>query len=77
VVKKISEPNQNEVTGNLEKLHKQKLHFYSSPNIIRMATSCRMRWRVARMGEDRNEHRVLVGKPERNSSPGRGRRRGI
>jgi hypothetical protein len=40
--------------------------FYSSPNIIRMIKSWRMRWaeHVARMGEKRNEYKILVGKPE-------------
>jgi hypothetical protein len=38
----------------------------SSPNIIRMIKSRRMRWagHVARMGETRNAFRILVGKPE-------------
>jgi hypothetical protein len=47
--------------GKLE-LHK----LYSSPNIIRMIKSKRMRWEghVARMGETRNSYRILVGKPE-------------
>jgi hypothetical protein len=37
---------------------------YSSPNIIRMFTSRRIRWarHVARMGKS-SAHRVLVGKP--------------
>ena len=39
---------------------------YSSPNIVRVIKSRRMRWagHVARMGEERGVHRVLVGKPE-------------
>jgi hypothetical protein len=39
--------------------------------------SRRMRWagHVARMGEDRGVHRVLVGKPEGNRPLGRPRRR--
>jgi hypothetical protein len=39
---------------------------YSSPNIIRMIKSRRMRWagHVARMGETRNAYRILVGKPD-------------
>jgi hypothetical protein len=50
---------------------------YSSPSIIRIIKSRRMRWagRVARMGEKRNVYRVLVGKPEGKSSLGRPRRR--
>jgi hypothetical protein len=37
---------------------------YSSPNIIRMIMSRRMRWagHVARMGEKRYAYRLLVGK---------------
>jgi len=39
---------------------------YSSPNIVRMIQSRRMRWarHVARTGEERGVYRVLVGKPE-------------
>jgi hypothetical protein len=38
----------------------------SSPSIIRIIKSRRMRWagHVARMGEKRNAYRLLVGKPE-------------
>jgi hypothetical protein len=55
------------VTGEWRKLHNEELHnLYSSPNIIRMITSRRMRWarHVARMGETRNAYRILVGKPK-------------
>jgi hypothetical protein len=40
---------------------------YSSPHIIRMIKSRRMRWvgHEARMVEKRNAYRILVGKPER------------
>jgi hypothetical protein len=51
----------------VEKLHNKELHdLYSSPNIIKMIKSRRMRWvgHVARMGEKRNVYRLLVGKPE-------------
>jgi hypothetical protein len=39
---------------------------YSSPSIIRIIKSRRMRWEghVARMGEKRYEYRLLVGKPD-------------
>jgi hypothetical protein len=39
---------------------------YSSPSIIRIIKSRRMRWaeNVAQMGEKRNVFRLLVGKPE-------------
>jgi hypothetical protein len=52
---------------------------YSSPNIIRMIKSRRMRWagQVAWMGETRNAYRILVGKPEGNRPLGRPRRRWV
>jgi hypothetical protein len=39
---------------------------YTSSSKIRIIKSRRMRWagHVARMGEKRNAHRILVGKPE-------------
>ena len=39
---------------------------YSSPNIVRVIKSRRMRWagHVAHTGEERGAYRVLVGKPE-------------
>jgi hypothetical protein len=49
------------------KLHNEELHnLYSSPSIIRMFKSRRMRWagHVARKGKRRNTYRILVGKPE-------------
>jgi hypothetical protein len=55
------------VTGGWRKLHNEELHnLYSSPSIIRMIKSRRMRWaeHVARMGVKRNAYRILVGKPE-------------
>jgi hypothetical protein len=48
-------------------LHNDELHsLYSSPNIVRVIKSRRMRWagHVARMGERRGVYRVLVGRPE-------------
>jgi hypothetical protein len=54
------------VTGEWRKLHEELNDLYSLPNIVRVVKSGRMRWagHVARMGEDRGVHRVLVGKPE-------------
>jgi hypothetical protein len=60
-------PKRNEETGQWRKLNSGELHnLYSSPDFIRQIKSRRMRWagHVARMGEDRNVYRVLVGKPE-------------
>jgi hypothetical protein len=50
---------------------------YSSPNIVRVIKSRKMRWAgyVARMGEGRGVNRVLVGKPEGRTPLGRSRRR--
>jgi len=46
---------------------------YSSPNIVRVIKSRRIRWvgHVARMGEERWVYRVLLGKPERRRPLGR------
>jgi hypothetical protein len=50
-------------------------NLYSSPNIIRMIKSRRMRWagHVARMGETRNAYRILVRNPEGKRPLGRPR----
>jgi hypothetical protein len=52
---------------------------YSSPGIIRIIKSRRMRWAglVARMGQKRNEYRLLVGKPEGTRPLGRPRHKWI
>ena len=70
-------PNKDEVTREWRKLHNEELsNLYSLPNIVRVVKS-RMRWvgNVARMGEERGVHRVLVGKPEGKRPLGRPRRR--
>jgi hypothetical protein len=64
----------------LRKLHNEELHdLYSSPIIIRIMKSRRMRWvgHVARMGEKRIAYRLLVGKPEGKRPLGRSRRRWV
>jgi hypothetical protein len=66
------------VTAEWRKLHNEELNdLYSLSNIVRVVKSRRMRWawHVARMGEDRGVHRVLVGKPEGKRPLGRPRRR--
>jgi hypothetical protein len=67
-----------EEDGPWRKLHNDELHsLYSSPNIVRVIKSRRMRWagHVARMGEGRGVYRILVGKPEGKRPVGRPRRR--
>jgi hypothetical protein len=62
------------------KLHNEEVRdLYSSPSIIRIIKSRRMRWmgHVARKGEKRNAYRLLVGKPEGKRSLGRLRRRWV
>jgi hypothetical protein len=53
VLRKIFGPKRNEVTGKWRKLHNEELRdLYSSPSIIRIIKSRRMRWagHVSRMG---------------------------
>ena len=71
-------PRRDEVTGEWRRLHNEELNdLYSSPNIVRVIKSRRMRWagHVARMGEERGMYRVLVGKLEGRRPLGRPRRR--
>jgi hypothetical protein len=80
VLRRIFGPKRDDVAGDWRKLHNEELHnLYSSPNIIRMTKSRRMRWagHVARMGETRNAYRNLVGKPKGNTPLGRPRRRWV
>jgi hypothetical protein len=78
VLRRIFGPNSNEVRGEWRKLHNEELNDrYSSPNIVRVIKSSRMRWavHVARMGERRSVYRVLVGKSEGKRPLGRPTRR--
>jgi hypothetical protein len=77
VLRKIFGPKREE-DGSWKKLHNDELHrLYSSPNIVRVIKSRRMRWagHVARMGEGKGVYRLLVGRSEGKRSPGRPRRR--
>ena len=61
VLRRIFVPRMDEVTGDWRRLHNEELNdLYSSPNIVRVIKSGRMRWvgHVARMGEERGVYRV-------------------
>jgi len=67
VLRRVFGAKRDEVTGKWRKLHNEEFRdLYSLPNIVREVKSKRMRWagHVARMGERRGVHRVLVGRPE-------------
>ena len=67
VLRRIFGPRRDEVMGEWRRLHNEELNdLYSTPNIVRVIKSRRMRWavHVAHMGEERGPCRVLVGKPE-------------
>ena len=62
----------------MEKAHSEELHsLYSSPNIIRVIKSRRLRWagHIARMEEGRSGFKILTGKPTGKEPLGRPRRR--
>ena len=80
VLRRIFGPRREEVTGEWRRLHNEELNdLYSSPNIVRMIKSRRMRWAgyVARMRKERGVYSVLVGKPEGKRPLGRPRRRWV
>jgi len=56
VLRRIFGSRRGEVTGEWRRLHNEELNgLYSSPNIVRVIKSRRMRWagHMARMGEER------------------------
>ena len=80
VLRRIFDPKRDEVTGEWRRLHNEELNdLYSSPNIVRVIKSRRLRWagHVARMGEERGVYMVLMGKPEGKRPLGRPRRRWV
>jgi hypothetical protein len=77
VLRRIFGPKREE-DGSWRKLHNDKIHsLYSSPNIVWVIKSRRMRWagHLARMGEGRDVYRVLFGRPEAKRPLGRPRHR--
>jgi hypothetical protein len=78
VLRRIFGPKRYEVTEEWRRLHNKELYaLYSSPDIIRVIKSRRLRWAgyVVRMAERRGAYRGLVGKPEGMRPLGRPRRR--
>jgi hypothetical protein len=68
----------DEVTGEWRQLHNEELHdLYFSPNIVRVMKSSTLRWagHVARLGEERDVCRDLVGKSDGKEPLGRPRHR--
>jgi len=58
VLRRIFGTRRDEVAGEWRRLHNEELNdLYSSPTIVRVIKSRRMRWtgHVARMGEERGE----------------------
>jgi hypothetical protein len=79
VLRRIFGPKRDKMAGEWRRLHNKELNdLYSSPNIIRVIKSRRMRWagHVGRMGDKRDAYRILVGRPEGRRPLGRHRRRG-
>jgi hypothetical protein len=78
VLRRIFVPKREEVVGGWRRLHNEELHnLYTSPKIIRVIKSRRIRWaeHLTRMGEMRNAYSIFFGKPERKGPLGKHRRR--
>jgi hypothetical protein len=78
VLRRIFGLKRDEVTGEWRRQHNKELNdLYSSPNIIWVIKSRRIRWavHVSRMGEGRGAYRILLGRPEGRRPLGRPRHR--
>jgi hypothetical protein len=72
VLRRIFGPKREE-DGSRRQLNNELQNLYSSPNIVRVIKSRRMRWarHVTRMGRGRGVYRVLVGRPEGKETTGK------
>jgi hypothetical protein len=65
---RIFRPKRKKATEGQRKLHNEFHNFYSSPNIITVIKSRRMRWaghvELRPIGKIRNIHKTVVGKPK-------------
>jgi hypothetical protein len=80
VLRKIFGPKRDAVMGDWRKFHNEKLRdLYSSPSIIRIIKSRRMRWagHVAQMGRRGTLIYLLVGRPDGKRPLGRPRHRWV
>jgi hypothetical protein len=78
LLRRVFGPKKDQMIRGWRKLNNEELHnSYSSPQIIRMIKSWRMRWtgHVERIGEKRTAYRALVVKPEGNRLLGRSKHR--
>jgi hypothetical protein len=67
MIRRIFGPKKRKLGRRLRKLHYEQFHnFYSSPGIITVIKSRRMRWtrHVAHIGDTRNAYNTMARKPE-------------
>ena len=79
VLRNLIGPKRNEATAEWRRLHNEIFYMNSSPNIIRVIKSRRMRGagHVARMEERRGVYRFFAGETQGKGTLGRPRRRWI
>jgi hypothetical protein len=78
VLRRIFGPKRDEATGEWIRLHNKELKdLYSSPNMMRMIESRRLRWagHLACVGGKRGAYAILVARPEGRTPLGRLRHR--